>query len=254
MTSTDYDGPLHRDYARGRALNADMYAVWTEAFAQHLPARRPLYGLDLGSGIGRFTPSLADAFGPVLGVEPSMPMRKVAETTASHPQVRYRRGSAEAIPATDESLDYGLMFLVWHHVDDPVLAAREIARVVRPGGILLCRTPFADQMPDLWWLRHFPGGAQADAAMFRTFAEEMAIFTAAGFEGASGPVRVDKPSHSTKKEELDRLRTRTLSVLHRMPDKDFAIGITSLEAEIARTPHEPAPEAPSTMMVLRKPS
>ena len=44
------------------------------------PSRRSLAVLDLGSGTGRFTPALAEAFGgPVYGVEPLHKMRAVAE-------------------------------------------------------------------------------------------------------------------------------------------------------------------------------
>jgi ubiquinone/menaquinone biosynthesis C-methylase UbiE len=46
--------------------------AWMSAFSRHLPARRPLTLLDLGSGTGRLTPALAAAFcGLVTGVEPS---------------------------------------------------------------------------------------------------------------------------------------------------------------------------------------
>lgn len=34
-----------------------------EAFARHLPEKRPLVWLDLGSRTGRMTPALASAFG-----------------------------------------------------------------------------------------------------------------------------------------------------------------------------------------------
>lgn len=152
MSKTNYDGPIHRDYARGRALKAEQYAAWADAFTQRLPRRRPLVGLDLGSGTGRFSPMLADTFGPVVGVEPSTGMRETAKRSSVHEDVRYLPGSAEEIPLEDESFDYCLMFLAWHHVTDPSRGAEEIARVLRPGGVLLCRAQFSDQMPDLWWL------------------------------------------------------------------------------------------------------
>ena len=64
MSSTDYEGSVHRRYSRGRALNSELYDLWMRAFANYLSPMRPLRGLDLGSGTGRFTPHLADAFGP----------------------------------------------------------------------------------------------------------------------------------------------------------------------------------------------
>jgi hypothetical protein len=107
-------------------------------------------------------------------------MREVAERESSHDQVRYLPGSAENIPAADQSVDYCLLHLVWHHVRDRAGAAKEIARVLRPGAPLLCRSQFSDHMFDLWWLRHFPSGPEADAAMYRSLAEEVAVFGAAG--------------------------------------------------------------------------
>ena len=86
---TDYEGQVHRDYSRGRALVPQVGAHWFRAFAESLPPQRPLHGLDLGSGTGRFSPALADAFGPVLAVEPSSAMRHVAERDAAHQLVRY---------------------------------------------------------------------------------------------------------------------------------------------------------------------
>lgn len=253
MAITDYEGQVHRDYARGRALAPDVCAHWVRAFAEHLPPQRPLHGLDLGSGTGRFSPALADAFGPILAVEPSNAMRQVAERDAVHPQVQYASGTAEDIPASEASLDYCLLYLVWHHVADPASAAREIMRVLRPGGTLLCRSQFSDRMPNLWWLHHFPPGPETDAAMYRSLDEDLSTFMDAGLEPAPGLVWVDEPSLGTKAQRLEQLRTRTLSVLHRMPDEDVSVGFASLEAEVRADPDAPAPGQPVTLLIMRKP-
>jgi hypothetical protein len=50
----------------------------TAAFGVALRPQRPLAGLDVGSGTGRLTPALAQAFGPVAGIEPSVRMRDIA--------------------------------------------------------------------------------------------------------------------------------------------------------------------------------
>ncbi len=68
----NYDDRQFAVYARGRAMSPAMRDRWMTVFASHVPPRRPLAVLDLGCGIGRFTPALADTFGgPVYGVEPS---------------------------------------------------------------------------------------------------------------------------------------------------------------------------------------
>ena len=156
MRRIDYDTEQYQDYARGRALTEQQLQAWISAFGAVLPERRPLAGLDVGSGTGRFTPALARAFGPVTGVEPSVRMREIAQAQSQHPGVRYLAGSAEDMPVPSGSADYALMFLSWHHVQDKPRAARELARVLRPGGRLLLRANFSDHHPRPWWLEHFP--------------------------------------------------------------------------------------------------
>src|SRR5687768_17157535 len=143
LAPVDYNRVQHQGYAQGRALPADAIAHYMTVFGAHLPVHRPLVGVDLGSGTGRFTPALAEAFGgPVYGVEPADGMRQAAEAGSRHPQVRYLAGRAEAIPLTDATADFVLMFLSWHHVTDKPAAAREIARVLKPAGRLILRSTF----------------------------------------------------------------------------------------------------------------
>ncbi len=138
MRRIDYDTEQYRHYARGRALTGQQLQAWIGAFAALLPRRRPLSGLDVGSGTGRFSPALARAFGPVTGVEPSARMRETARAQSPHPAVRYLAGRAEDIPVPSGSADYALMFLSWHHVQDKPGAARELARVLSPAGGCCC--------------------------------------------------------------------------------------------------------------------
>jgi ubiquinone/menaquinone biosynthesis C-methylase UbiE len=184
MQKVDYDARLHEVHDAGRRLTPDAQRSWTDAFARHLPETRPLVWLDLGSGTGRMTPSLADAFGgPVHGVEPSEKMRARALAHASHPAVTYLAGSAEQIPLPDASCDAALLFFVWHHVVDHERAAGQLRRVVKPNGTLFVQANFSDRMPDVWWFRVVPEWKRADAAQFRSEAEVSGDFTAAAGGG-----------------------------------------------------------------------
>jgi ubiquinone/menaquinone biosynthesis C-methylase UbiE len=127
MRKVDYDERQHAVYAAGRQMLSDALQTWMEAFARHLPETRPLAWLDLGSGIGRMTPSLATTFGgPVYGVEPADKMRAQAIADVGHSAVTYEAGSAEHIPLPDSSCDAALLFFVWHHVLNRYDAAREL--------------------------------------------------------------------------------------------------------------------------------
>jgi ubiquinone/menaquinone biosynthesis C-methylase UbiE len=252
LQRVDYNKVQYRDYARGRALQPAQLAAWEAAFAARLPARRPLAGLDLGSGTGRFTPALADRFGPATGVEPADRMREIAVGLSAHPDVRYLAGSAEDIPLPDCSVDYTLIFCVWHHVQDRSRAVREIARVTRRGGTLLLRAQFSDHMPRLWWLEHFPRGQQAHPAPFQPLADVRGVFETAGWQVTDFAV-IQEPSAGTQAAVLERLRLRTFSVFEQLTDAELATGFERLEAAVAADPDKRVPPEPSTLLTLTKP-
>ncbi|MGC4804532.1 class I SAM-dependent methyltransferase [Micromonospora sp. DT233] len=251
MRRVDYDREQYQNYRRGRALNEQQLGAWMSAFAAALPERRPLVGLDVGSGTGRFTPALARAFGPVTGIEPAERMREVAQAQAQHPDVRYLAGSAEELPVPSDSADYALMFLAWHHVQDKPRAARELTRVIRPGGRLLLRGNFSDHHPEPWWLDHFPRGLEADLAQFQPLHEVIAMFTALGWRVASFGT-VTHPSDGTRADVLERLRLRTLSFFAQLSHDEAEAGLRNIERIVAADPGAPAPALAEPLLTLER--
>ncbi|MEO3755537.1 class I SAM-dependent methyltransferase [Streptomyces sp. B6B3] len=228
----DFDRRLHAVYARGRALPAETMAEWMRVFAGHAP-RRPAVVLDLGSGTGRFTPALAEAFGgPVHGVEPSARMRAVAEESAAHPAVAYRHGSAEDIPLPDGSCDLALMFFVLHHVRDRPAAAAEIARVLRPDGRLLIRSWFTDRMPDLLWHRYFPRAREIELGVFPALSDVLDVFGAVGLRRIAFE-RVRLTLTPSLAAYADRLRQRAGSTFELLTEAEITAGQAALDAAAA---------------------
>lgn len=96
--------------------------------------------LDLGTGTGAVAWGASSLVGPggsVVGVDISPQMLKVAEATALRigaRNVALREGRAESIPAEPASFDAALASLSLMYVLDRGAGAREIARVLRPGG------------------------------------------------------------------------------------------------------------------------
>ncbi|SEH67778.1 class I SAM-dependent methyltransferase [Paracoccus alkenifer] len=125
--------------------------------------------LDLGCGDGAMARRLAEAGARVTAVEVSAAPVIDAAVTAIE-------GRAEALPLADAAFDAVLMLKSLHHVPIAGMEAglREVARVLRPGGLLFCWEPvFAGPLNDIMRLFHDeqPQRAAALAALHRIIAE-----------------------------------------------------------------------------------
>jgi SAM-dependent methyltransferase len=103
--------------------------------------------LDVGCGPGALTGVLVARLGPeaVYACDPSPSFRD--ECAARHPGVVVKLGRAESIPFETAAVDQAMAQLVLHFVSEPEQAAREMTRVVRPGGtVSACVWDFADGM------------------------------------------------------------------------------------------------------------
>jgi SAM-dependent methyltransferase len=91
--------------------------------------------VDLGSGTGLSTRFWASAADEVIGVEPSAAMRALAADRTPVPNVRYVAGSGAAtgLPTASADLVTASQSLHWM---DPEPTFREIARILRPAGVL----------------------------------------------------------------------------------------------------------------------
>jgi SAM-dependent methyltransferase len=89
--------------------------------------------LDLAAGTGKLTRLLVTRFPRVIAVEPLAGMRAVLQLVV--PEAESLEGTAEAIPLPDASVDAAFVAEAFHWFD-AAAAARELARVIRPGGML----------------------------------------------------------------------------------------------------------------------
>ena len=111
-----------------------------EAVIDRASLRRGERVLDLGTGTGAAAIRAAVAVGVegrVAGIDISQEMLKQARETAARldlPNVDFTEGRAEAIPAEAATFDVVLASLSLMYVIDRAAAAREISRVLRPGG------------------------------------------------------------------------------------------------------------------------
>jgi len=102
--------------------------------------------LDVGSGPGNVTASLARAAGPeglALGVDISEPMLARAVRAQAGPQVGFLRADALRLPCRDQTFDAVLSIAVLQLIPKPSAALAEMARVLRPGARMAVMVPTA---------------------------------------------------------------------------------------------------------------
>jgi SAM-dependent methyltransferase len=90
--------------------------------------------LDLGAGTGKLTRLLVSAFDRVIAVEPADAMRGILERRC--PNAESLAGTGQRIPLADASVDAVFAAQAFHWFDDE-RAVAEIARVLRPRGVLV---------------------------------------------------------------------------------------------------------------------
>ena len=116
--------------------------IWSrkvgEQFLDWLAPSPNLLWLDVGAGNGAFTALLAERVKPtsILGVDPSPAQLEFARTRQDVGHARFEKGNAMELPAADASVDAAVMALVIAFVPDPAKGVAEMARAVKPGGLV----------------------------------------------------------------------------------------------------------------------
>jgi len=178
--------------------------------------------VDLGAGTGILTVLVQELGHRVIGVEPDVLMRQEADRLLPGVVID---GSAEAIPLPDATADVVLAGQAWHWFDHE-RAEAEVARVLRPGGVLgLLWNLRDDEEPWVDRLGAIVGGQDrtsvADARALRTLGPSF---------GEVETRRVDH-RHTLGAEELLRL-VGTWSLVATRPDRDEALArVRALLAE-----------------------
>jgi demethylmenaquinone methyltransferase/2-methoxy-6-polyprenyl-1,4-benzoquinol methylase len=109
--------------------------------------------IDVACGTGKLAEALAEQVGPfgrVLAVDLAPGM--IAEATAQHRdlvQLEFIVGDALALPAEDASFDAATIAFGLRNLPDFAAGFRELARVVRPGGRVVC-LELSIPRPRLW--------------------------------------------------------------------------------------------------------
>ncbi len=108
-----------------------------ERIIEHLDARAGDLLLDIGGGTGRVSQHLAQAGVKVVVIDPSPGMLAGAQAKG----LSGARALAEQLPFASNSIPRILIVDAFHHFARQELAARELVRVLQPGGRLVIEEP-----------------------------------------------------------------------------------------------------------------
>jgi SAM-dependent methyltransferase len=137
--------PEHRREAQSFGTAAERYDLYRPTYAEDAVVwslgQKASRVADLGAGTGILSRLLRNLGHDVVAVEPDDLMR--ARLVQVSPGVTAVAGQAEAIPLPDASVDAAVAGQAYHWFDRPP-AHREIARVVRPGGVFAAMRNDAD--------------------------------------------------------------------------------------------------------------
>jgi len=134
--------PIVEEYARLAPDYETRWSFYVEATTRETLARLRLRPgdrfLDVGCGTGALLARLSQAHEPALlsGVDPVPEMLAVARRRLPA-DVDLRVGWAEELPFESASFDVVVSCNVFHYIERPVAALREMGRVLRPGGQLV---------------------------------------------------------------------------------------------------------------------
>ncbi len=231
----DYDATdIAVAYDRGRDHGLEVLRLWMNVVSSYVTDQCIETILDLGCGTGRFSEALAIRFdAEVVGLDPSKKMLEQARRKRRDPRIRYELGRGEGIPLPNNSVDLIFMSMVFHHFNNPTLAAREARRVLRDGGTVFLRAGTCESISSYPYVDFFPESRAILEDCLSSSTSIRRVFETAGFctVGIDVVTQEIAPNYGTYAEKLS---AGADSVLARLSRSDFEAGMDALRLHAAR--------------------
>jgi ubiquinone/menaquinone biosynthesis C-methylase UbiE len=178
-------------------------------FLDWLAAPSGLKWIDVGCGNGAFTELLIERCAPTLvnGIDPSEAQLDFARKRPAARLAKFERGDAMALPFPGGAFDAAIMALVIFFVPDPAKGVAEMARVVRPGGMVAAYA---------WDI--FGGGFTLEPIRIEMHAMGLTVLNPPSPEAS----RIEVLRDLWTRAGLDEVETREITVQRTFPDfEDF---------------------------------
>ncbi|OHS58344.1 demethylmenaquinone methyltransferase [Staphylococcus sp. HMSC69H07] len=132
-------------------ISFEQHKVWRKHVMKEMRVKKDSVALDVCCGTADWTIALSNAVGPngeVTGLDFSENMLKVGkEKTSAMDNVHLVHGDAMHLPFEDDSFDYVTIGFGLRNVPDYLGALKEMHRVLKPGGMVVCLETSQPTMP-----------------------------------------------------------------------------------------------------------
>lgn len=134
----EYDQQQTQSLQNTKDFRKFARSVTYQPFFRHVPQAPGATVLDVGCGVGRFCLGAAACGWDVTGIDVSARAVKIAQRFAGFPVLHC---TLEEMIEQHKVFDAATAFEVLEHLSDPVGFLRNLQRVLRPGGHVLCTVP-----------------------------------------------------------------------------------------------------------------
>jgi demethylmenaquinone methyltransferase/2-methoxy-6-polyprenyl-1,4-benzoquinol methylase len=210
-------GPTYDRYARLLSLAQDPR--WRRYLVSRIEVGQGDRVLDVATGTGAVAIELARRTGArVTGIDQSTEMLAVARERIGRAglggRIQLVEGRAEALPFTDESFDALSFTYLLRYVNDPAATLLELARVVRPGGVV-ASLEFGlppRPLPRLAWELYVRAGLPAAGRLIGNGWDEVGRFLGPSIRGYYAGGGLERTLESWHAAGIGELRYRLLSL------------------------------------------
>jgi demethylmenaquinone methyltransferase / 2-methoxy-6-polyprenyl-1,4-benzoquinol methylase len=136
---------IYKNYDQmNSVISFQQHKAWRKDTMKRMDVQKGSFALDLCCGTADWTIALADAVGAtgkVVGLDFSKNMLKIGQEKVDKlqlNQVKLVHGNAMELPFEDNSFDYVTIGFGLRNVPDYMTVLKEMQRVVKPGGKVVC--------------------------------------------------------------------------------------------------------------------
>ncbi|MEK5442052.1 MULTISPECIES: demethylmenaquinone methyltransferase [unclassified Fredinandcohnia] len=136
---------IYKNYDQmNSVISFQQHKAWRKDTMKRMDVQKGSSALDLCCGTADWTIALAEAVGPngkVVGLDFSKNMLKIGQEKVVNlqlDQVKLVHGNAMELPFEDNSFDYVTIGFGLRNVPDYMTVLKEMQRVVKPGGKVVC--------------------------------------------------------------------------------------------------------------------